>query len=236
MLPSSIFIRFHAFYVPAGIWYGWNDDRYCVWGREQCIPGPFAVNSVTCYLDSKGYVVGLKYYYTDGTLGGQLGYCNGASQSVNAGDWGVFVGVYPCHGAWGGYKSITWFNDHGDKVTCGNTRTDLSSWDYWGSTWNAPQPSRFLANWLNPDVWGHGYWNFFAGYPTQNRAFQSKFASWFSMWSRRSREKLENAQTGDKALFLDHYKVKTAPYWETCQYVNRYVQWLISTSRPAIAR
>ena len=201
------------FAPPADTWYGWNDNRYCQWAPEQCIPSPYAINAVACYLDSNGYVVGLKYYYTDGSLGGQVGHCSGPSSvGVSAGEGGVFVGVQTCKGAWGGYKSITWFNDCGDQVPCGNTRRDMNSWDYWGKTWNAPQPSKFVASWLNPDIWGQGYWTYFRGYQTQNRGFRSKYGGMFSKWVKMSPLKptLSMAQT--------------PPYWETCQYVNRYAE------------
>jgi len=210
---------------PKNTWYGWNDNRYCQTAPEQCIPSPYAIDAVTCFLDSNGYVVGLKYYYTDGSLGGQVGYCNGASVGVNAGDGGVFVGVQTCKGAWGGYKSITWFNDCGDQVTCGNTRTDMNSWDYWGKSWNAPQPNKFVCSWLNPDVWGQGYWNYFGGYQTQNTGFQSKFGGMFSKWAgpgmgwgRRSLTKSDDEvatsePTAEVQARLDEAQVKAATWW-----------------------
>ena len=257
--PPSVasFLTYGTFIAPpADTWYGWNDNRYCQTAPEQCIPSPYAINAVTCYLDSNGYVVGLKYYYTDGSLGGEVGYCSGASVGVNAGGGGVFVGVQTCKGAWGGYKSITWFNDCGDQVTCGNTRTDMNSWDYWGNTWNAPQPNKFVASWLNPDIWGQGYWNYFGGYQTQNTGFQSKFGGMFSKWvgfggigwGRRSlmqsgdevatsvptaevKAQLEDVQAKAATFWLGMSPLKpnpsmaqTPPYWETCQYVNRYAE------------
>lgn len=164
-------------------WYGWNDDRYCQWEPEECAPSPYAIDAVTCYLDNAGYVVGLKYYYTNGLIGGQLGDCGtGISQDVSAGEGGVFVGVKTCRGAWGGYKNIQWFTDCGDAVTCGNTRTDMLSWDYWGRTWGAPQPRQFCVNWLNPNVWGQGYLSYFGGYQTMNTGFRAQYSSYFAMW------------------------------------------------------